>query len=136
VPVSLLAQAAIAGAVGLAWIASFTGAPQALVRALAVVLLAGLLIHAAIIALEALMPHPTANASWGVRALLRGEQARLFWGVAVGVGVILPVVLLAVALAQASPMMGVVAIAAVAAFLGLAAYEHAFVQAGQAAPLS
>lgn len=82
------------------------------------------------------MPHPTANAAWGVRALTHGEQARLFWGVGVGVGIVVALALLIAALALPAMRGALVALAGVTVFVGMAAYEHAFVQAGQAAPLS
>lgn len=135
-PVSLLTQAVMAGAAGLAIWSAATGASVALMRALTVTLLAAVLVHGALIALEALMPHPTANAAWGVRALLRGEQARLFWGAGVGVGIVVTLALLIVALALPASRGVLVTLAGIAIFVGIAAYEHAFVQAGQAAPLS
>jgi Fe-S-cluster-containing dehydrogenase component/formate-dependent nitrite reductase membrane component NrfD len=135
-PASLLAQAVIAGSAGLAVWSAATGAPAPLLRALEMSLLAALVVHGALIALELLMPHPTANAAWGARALRRGEQARLFWGVGVGLGIIAAVALLVAALAFPVLQGPLAALAGIAAFAGMAGYEQAFVQAGQAAPLS
>jgi formate-dependent nitrite reductase membrane component NrfD/ferredoxin len=135
-PASLLAQAVIAGAGGLAVWSAATGAPATLLRPLAVTLLVAILAHAALIALELGMPHTTANAAWGVRALARGEQARLFWGGGVGLGIVAALALVIAALALPAIQGLLLALAGIAAFAGMAAYEHAFVQAGQAAPLS
>lgn len=135
-PASLLAQAVLAGAAGLALIGAVGGASASIMRVLAFVLLGALIVHAALIALEIGMPHPTANAAWGVRALARGEQSRLFWSLGLGVGVVLSVVLLLIGLAAPAALGSLAALAAVAALIGAVGYEHAFVQAGQAAPLS
>lgn len=135
-PASLLTQAVMAGAAGLSIWSAATGAEARLVQALALTLLVAVLVHGALIALELLMPHPTANAAWGVRALVRGEQARLFWGAGIGLGIGVALVLLIAALAIPAIHGLLLALAAIAAFAGMAAYEHAFVQAGQAAPLS
>jgi Fe-S-cluster-containing dehydrogenase component/formate-dependent nitrite reductase membrane component NrfD len=135
-PVSLLAQAMIAGAAGLAVWGAATSAPALLLRAVGLTLVVALLVHGALIALELLMPHPTANAAWGVRALMRGEQAQRFWGVGVGLGVVAALVLLIAAFALPAVFGLLVALAGIVAFAGMVGYEHAFVQAGQAAPLS
>lgn len=135
-PASLLAQAVIAGAGGLAVWSAATGAPATLLRPLALTLLAAILVHAALIALELGMPHTTANAAWGVRALARGEQAWLFWGGGAGLGIVAALALLIAAFALPAIQGLLLALAGIAAFAGMAAYEHAFVQAGQAAPLS
>jgi formate-dependent nitrite reductase membrane component NrfD len=134
-PASLLAQAFIAGAAGLAFIAVAGSPSSKLLHLLALVLLGALLVHAALVTLALVMPHPTANASWGVRELLRGAHARQFWvGGALG-GIFIPAVLLLVALAgPAAPFL--TGAAALLALTGLVLYEDAFVRAGQAAPLS
>jgi Fe-S-cluster-containing dehydrogenase component/formate-dependent nitrite reductase membrane component NrfD len=135
-PASLLTQAVIAGASGLALWVAFARLSRAPLALLVAILLGGVLVHGGLITLHLIMPHPTANAAWGMRALVRGEQARTFWGVGVGVGVALPVILLIAALAAPSTAATLAAVAGVAALVGLAGYEDAFVQAGQAAPLS
>jgi Fe-S-cluster-containing dehydrogenase component/formate-dependent nitrite reductase membrane component NrfD len=135
-PLSLLTQAVMAGAAGLAVWSAATGAPAQLLWALALTLVVTVLAHGTLIMLELLMPHPTANAAWGIRALMRGEQARLFWGVGVGVGIVATLALLLAALALPAVDGLLLALAGITAFAGMAAYEHAFVQAGQAAPLS
>lgn len=146
VAAELLAQAVVAGAAGLALIAPFAGLavpPGArhapLQTAIASVLLVALLAQGALIALALYSPHPTANAAWGARELTRGTLAVQFWGLGAALGIALPLVLILVALVT-NPTSGVasllLALAVVAAIVGLAAYEDAFVRAGQAAPLS
>jgi len=135
-PASLLAQALIAGAMALAMGAALTGQPAALVNTLVLTGLVALLIHGGLIGLNFISPDSTANAAWGHREMTRGAMANRFWGIGIGLGIVLPVVLLAVALAQPGAMAALVAVAALAALVGLVGYEDAFVRAGQAAPLS
>ena len=135
-PASLLAQAVIAGAAGLALVAALSGQSATLIRLLAIVGLVALLVHAALIALALMAPHATANAAWGRRELTRGAVAGRFWGVGLAVGVALPLALFAAMLAAPGAQPALVIIAALAALIGLVGYEDAFVRAGQAAPLS
>jgi formate-dependent nitrite reductase membrane component NrfD len=135
-PASLLAQAFIAGALTLAAVAALTGQPAALVRALALTGLVALLVHGGLIGLALISPASTANAAWGERELTRGSLASRFWGIGVALGIALPVLLLAVALAGSGAFVALAPIAALAALIGLVGYEDAFVRAGQAAPLS
>jgi Fe-S-cluster-containing dehydrogenase component/formate-dependent nitrite reductase membrane component NrfD len=136
VAAELLAQALVAGAAGLGLVALFVGRTT-LPATLASVLLVALLVHATLIALSLFAPHPTANAAWGARELTRGAFAARFWRVGVAVGIALPVALVALALASgAGGLALLLTLAALTALLGLAAYEDAFVRAGQAAPLS
>jgi Fe-S-cluster-containing dehydrogenase component/formate-dependent nitrite reductase membrane component NrfD len=72
---------------------------------------------------EISLPHPTAHAHLAVHELSRGSYARWF-----RVGLVLA------AVAVAAPWIGLVAVAP--ALLGVLAYEHAYVQSGQAVPLA
>ena len=135
-PAALLAQALIAGAMGLGMAAALTGQPAKLITPLAMTALVALLIHAGLIFLSLLSPEATANAAWGRRELTHGAMAGRFWGIGVGVGIVAPLALLVIALASPAAMTALMTIAAVAALVGLVGYEDAFVRAGQAAPLS
>jgi Fe-S-cluster-containing dehydrogenase component/formate-dependent nitrite reductase membrane component NrfD len=87
-------------------------------------LLAGTaLAHLVMVAGEITLTHPTAHAHLAVRELTRGRYARFFWAGA-----------LLVAAAVFAPVIGVAAVPL--ALLGLLAYEHAHVQAGQSVPLA
>ncbi len=79
---------------------------------------------------EIALPTVTAHARLAEGHLTRGLFKRYFWGGLLGGG-LLPVVLL---LVLPSPLG--LALAAVAALAGLLAFEHAYVQAGQAVPLA
>ncbi len=79
--------------------------------------------HALLVAGEALMPAPTAHAKFAEREMVRGRFKRWFW-----LGV------LGAAAGVAAPWIGWPAVAV--GLAGLLAYEHAYVQAGQSAPLA
>jgi formate-dependent nitrite reductase membrane component NrfD len=97
-------------------------------------LLGGALATAAVVALELSAPG-TRHVEVAVHAMTRGRLALRFWVGGVLVGLAVPAVLTAVALAaDAGPVLP--AIAGVAAVLGMFAHEDAFVRAGQAVPLS
>jgi uncharacterized membrane protein len=67
------------------------------------------------------------------RLIKKGIFSKLFWGGAVGAGIVLPLAGLATGAAQYGPVGIVVSLLALA---GLFIWEHIWVQAGQAVPLS
>jgi ferredoxin/formate-dependent nitrite reductase membrane component NrfD len=119
-PPHLLVQAALAGSATMLLAANATGQP---VAALPWALAAACLVHLGLVAGESTTTHTTAHARLAVHEMVRGRYRGWFW-----VGVIL------VSAASAAPWLGVMA--APLALVGLLAYEHAYVQAGQAVPLA
>jgi formate-dependent nitrite reductase membrane component NrfD len=120
-PPHLLVQAVLAGAAALLPVAAAVD-PEA-VPALARTLAAAAGAHLLLVAGELTLTHATAHARLAVHEMTRGRHRAAFrLGVA------------ATAVALAAPWMG--AWAAPFALLGLFAYEHAYVQAGQAVPLA
>jgi formate-dependent nitrite reductase membrane component NrfD len=81
---------------------------------------------------EVAMPHTTDNASYGARLMTHGPFARAFWGGAVVVGGIVPLLLLWVG----EPNRIAVGLASVLALAGLLIFEWCFVMAGQSVPNS
>ena len=79
------------------------------------------------------MPHGTQDAAQAARLILRGVYSRLFWGMVIGVGHVLPVLLLA--LIPGAPM-GATFLAGLGALAGLLVFEHIWLIAGQTVPLS
>ena len=79
--------------------------------------------HLIMVAGEITLTHPTAHAHLAVRELTRGRYATFFWA-----GAALVVVSLF------APLIGLVATPF--ALVGVLAYEHAYVQAGQSVPLA
>ncbi len=121
-PAHLLIQALVAGAAVtmLLGVLGAGGAPGSVTATFRLVL--G--VHLLLVVGEASMGHPTAHATLAARAMTHGAWAHLFW-------VSLPLALLGILFAASTPV-----IAAGAALVSLALYEHAFVQAGQSVPLA
>ena len=130
----LIVQALLAGASALALMGLAVGADPPAIALLARVLLGAVAAHAVLIGSELFMPHTNRHVALAAHVLVMGPLALPFWGLAVGVGIALPVVLVPVALATGASVL--LALGAVAALVGLFAYEHCFVVAGQAVPLS
>ena len=118
-PPHLAAQAVLAGAAVLL-LAGGTGAARS---AAAVTLAVAAAIHVAMIAGEVTLPHGTAHARMAAHNLYAGRFRAYFWA-----AVVLSLV------AVAAPWLGWPA--AVPALVGLWAFEHAYVQAGQSVPLA
>lgn len=120
-PPHLLVQAVVAGAAALLpWAA--TQSPDT-VPALAWTLAGASAVHILFVIGEVTLPHATAHARLAVHEMTRGTYAAFFW-----------TGLVAVAAAAAAPWLGIAA--APLALIGLLAYEHAYVQAGQSVPLA
>lgn len=99
-----------------------------LVHILIVSLLSGL----AMVLGELFMRHGAEEAARAADMLLKGPLWKPFWLVAVGLGVVLPVILIFLPLGSLLSH----AAAALLALVGLWFYEHLWIKAGQAVPLS
>ena len=129
---TLLAQAVTAGGAGYAVMELAVEGPDREVAQW--VLLAGVLATAALIGAE-ILSRGTAHVEAAVAAMTRGRYARQFWAGGVGLGLAVPAVLVAVALAADSgPVLA--AVAGICAVAGMWFYEDSFVRAGQSVPLS
>ena len=131
-PVHLLAQAVVAGG-GALLVTAFAG-PSDPPGGLVWVYLGALAVHTALALSEGLGRHATEDGRLAAWQMVRGRWARAYW-LGVGMGGILP------GLASAGWLAGVlgggaVAVAGLVGLAGLLFYEHAYVQAGQAVPLS
>ncbi len=120
-PVHLLVQSLLAGAAMLAAFAPRLE-PEA-VPHLNLWLFGFCAIHLLLVAGEVTLTHGTAHTRLAVHEMVWGRFGCSFWVGVVGAG-----------LGLAAPVMGWPA--AVAVLIGLAAYEHAYVQAGQSVPLA
>jgi hypothetical protein len=65
--------------------------------------------------------------------ILHGPYSRSFWGIVVGLGHVVPALLLVCV--PGAPI-GVSLVAGVCALVGLLVFEHIWIMAGQAVPLS
>jgi hypothetical protein len=112
------------------------GSPQALSAAVPILVIS-LGLHLLMLLGEVAMPHTTDNARYGARLMTHGPFARAFWGGAVVVGGIVPLLLLVLSpwlFAAANPM--ATGVASVLALAGVLIFEWCFVMAGQSVPNS
>ena len=129
----LLAQAVTAGGATYAVLDLFMAVPET--EAIAWVLLGGVGATAALVWME-LASHGSRHVELAVETMTHGRYARQFWIGGVGLGMVVPAVLTVIALATDTVEPALLVPAAVAAIVGLFAYEDAFVRAGQSVPLS
>ena len=80
--------------------------------------------------------HLPRHVELAVETMTHGRYARQFWWGGVGLGMVVPAALTIIALASDTVEPALLVPAAVAAVVGLFAYEDAFVRAGQSVPLS
>lgn len=133
-PVHLLIHAVLAGAAALAVCNVVVASNAETARWLDVVMLWSLLGNLFITLIgELWLPHGTQDAARAATMMVRGAYAKLFWGVVVVVGHAVPLLLLALV-----PGTSVVVslVAGVLSLIGLLVYEHLWLMAGQAVPLS
>jgi formate-dependent nitrite reductase membrane component NrfD len=136
-PAHLIVQALLCGSAVLALLPeAIGGSTQA--RAFAIpTLLISLVLHLLMLLGEVAMPHTTDNARYGARLMTHGPFARAFWGGAVVLGGIVPLVLLLGGrFLSAAPNRIAAGLAGVLALMGLLIFEWCFVMAGQSVPNS
>jgi len=131
-PLHLLVQGWLASAALLGLLAPLFAGTQAALVVAAAALTGGLALHLLTLATELLMPHATDTATYAARLITRGPFRFIFWGGAVLLGVLLPVVLLAAGWGHAGPA----GAAGALVLAGLLAYEWCFVMAAQGVPNS
>jgi len=131
-PLHFVLQALLSSAAVLALLPSSIGGGDQ-TRTIAVAGLAlFLILHLLIVLGEVVMPHATDNATYAAHLLVRGPCRNWFWSGAVGVGGLIPLLLLWVAPSNVA----VVALSGALTLAGLYVYEWCFVMAGQSVPNS
>jgi Fe-S-cluster-containing dehydrogenase component/formate-dependent nitrite reductase membrane component NrfD len=120
-PVHLLIQAVVAGSAALLLAAAWW--QPAAAAWLGWVLMGACAAHVLLVAGEAGVSHPTEHARLAAHEMTRGRFAWWFWA---GFGLVAAAITAPVAGPWVAPL----------ALAGLAAYEHAYVQAGQCVPLA
>jgi formate-dependent nitrite reductase membrane component NrfD len=132
--IHLVAQSGGAGAASLLIAALFVPPQDAgSVDALTWVLGGSVAAHLMILLFDNVFaPSPTRHHELALETIRRGPYARLFWGVAITAGGVVPLLLV---LATTSLPLGL-EIASVLALAGSAAWEYIWVEAGQSVPLS
>ncbi len=132
----LLVQAALAGSATLGMLAWIEGAGTTLTTFLTVALLSAVGAHVLLILLEVFGLHSNSHVTAAAHTITHGPLSSIFYGLFIAVGVLVPGALLIVALAVPVAQPVLLGLAGIAALVGLFAYEHCFVVAGQAVPLS
>jgi formate-dependent nitrite reductase membrane component NrfD len=128
----LLIQAIAAGAATLTLIGSVLGVSLPLYSWFGHLLVIALSLSLAMIFGELFMKHGAEDAVRAGEMLLRGPLKKSFWLFVVGLGTIVPIVLVLWPISSLIPNIA----AALLALFGLWMYEHLWVRAGQAVPLS
>jgi Fe-S-cluster-containing dehydrogenase component/formate-dependent nitrite reductase membrane component NrfD len=131
-PAHLIVQALLCGSAVLAVLPQALGGSAAASSFATVALAASLVAHLLMLLGEVAMPHTTDNARYGARLMTHGPFARAFWGGAVAIGGISPLLLL---LAGGHNRVAV-GVASALALAGLLIFEWCFVMAGQSVPNS
>lgn len=138
-PFHLFVQAMIAGSgiIGIACAVLGDRSPVAAWSSLT--LLFSLITHFFLVTVgEVMTEHSSKAKQRAVHLMVKGPYSKLFWGGGVAFGTVLPIVLLQLVMAGiiAVPVVNILPIAGICAILGLLAYEHCFVMAGQSIRLS
>ncbi len=139
VPLHLLAQAIVAGASALLLVAVAGSLFWNLwlmdpaFDFLYYQLIGALVAHSALTFGELFTPEETVEKTRAARLITKGVFRKAFWGGAVVCGMIVPLIALVTGLAQNGPIAAIVSLLALG---GVFVWEHLWVQAGQAVPLS
>jgi hypothetical protein len=96
-------------------------------------LIGGLIAHGVLMLGEVFMPEENVEKLRAARLIIKGIFMKVFWGGAVLAGTLLPLVALATGWAENGQIAALISLLALA---GLFVWEHVWVQAGQAVPLS
>lgn len=129
-PLHMLTHAAVAGAATLYLVSFFVGGLQPLREALMWTLTFGLLGGLLVFWAELSVGHPDRDAARAAQMIYKGRYKRLFWGVSVVLGSLVPLALIA----TGSPL--AIAAAGILALVGIFAAEHAWIEAPQLIPLA
>jgi Ni/Fe-hydrogenase subunit HybB-like protein len=132
----LLVQAALAGAAALGLLSWALNAGGAMSTLFTCVLLAAIVVHVLFIMVEVFGAHTNSHVAAAAHYISRGALRVTFWGPFFVVGSLIPIVLLSIGLLLPMAQPALLGIAGILALIGLFAYEHCFVVAGQAVPLS
>lgn len=128
-PFHLFAQALLAGAGALLVANVFVALPDGAIDWVRWILFGSLAVHFVLLLSELFIPHMTGDSARAAHQMTSGRYKNYYW-MGFVVGTVLPLVMIYLG------GLGLVAAGAALALIGLLAYEHAYVQAGQSVPLS
>ena len=132
----LLIQAVIGGAAALGLLSWALDGGSITSTLLTIVLLSALSLHVLFVMLELFGSHTNRHVAIAAHYMSRGGLRGVFWGLFVVIGSIFPIAMLIVALVVPVAQPVLLGAAGIFALIGLFAYEHCFVKAGQIVPLS
>ncbi|GAC1554782.1 MAG: polysulfide reductase NrfD [Ktedonobacteraceae bacterium] len=132
----LLVQSVLAGSAMLGIFALLLGATSAISTLLVITLLSSVGVHLMLILLEVFGSHSNSHVTAAAHYITGGPLRTIFRGLFLVLGTLVPLVLLIVALLIPVAQPALLALAGVVALIGLFAYEHCFVVAGQSVALS
>jgi formate-dependent nitrite reductase membrane component NrfD len=132
----LLVQAVLAGAAGLGLLAWALNADSSISNLFTLLLLGAILVHLLLVCVEVFGTHSNSHVATAARYMSRGGLKDTFWGPFFAVGSLIPCVMLGIALFVPGAQPVLLGLSGILALVGLYAYEHCFVVAGQVVPLS
>ena len=132
----LLVQAAIAGTSALGLLAWPLHVGSSASTLLSVILLSAITLHIFLIMVEVFGSHSNSHVATAAHSMRSGRLKDIFWGLFFALGSPLPIAMLCIALLVPAAQPALLAFAGILALVGLFAYEHCFVVAGQVVPLS
>ncbi len=132
----LLVQAVTAGSAVLMISGAVVHAGAGLMNLLAKILTVSLILALVIILGEISLTHASENVKRATTLLKKGALSGSFWGLAVSLGILLPIVLLFWSALQDGDVFLLWLPASIFALLGLWVFEDLWIKAGQAVPLS
>ena len=132
----LFVQAVLAGSAALSLLAWALNPGSTIGTFLTVVLLITMAAHLLLVLLEVFGSHTNSHVAAAARYMSQGGLKDIFWSQFFAIGSLLPIVMLIIALFVPVAQPALTGIAGIFALVGLFAYEHCFVVAGQIVPLS
>lgn len=132
----LLVQATIAGASALGLLSWPLNIGSSASTLLTIILLSAITLHVFLVMLEVFGSHSNNHVTTAAHYMRSGRLKDTFWGPFFAIGSIFPLVMLVIALFVPAAQSALLGFAGIFALVGLFAYEHCFVTAGQIVPLS
>jgi len=132
----LLVQAVLGGSGALGMLSWALRESGRLGQLFAIVLLGAIVLHVLFVMVEVFGSHTNKHVALAARYMSKGGMKDMFWGYFFAFGSLLPIVILLIALFVPVVQSALLGIAGIFALMGLFAYEHCFVTAGQIVLLS
>jgi formate-dependent nitrite reductase membrane component NrfD len=132
----LLVQAVIAGASALGILSWPLQVGNPVSASLTIILFSAITLHILLVMIEVFGSHSNSHISTAAHYMRSGAIKDVFWVMFFTLGSLLPIVMLCMALFVPDSQPPLLALAGLQALIGIFAYDHCFVKAGQIVPLS